>query len=188
MILLPRLPWRSTAAPHLIEQSFLAKRVHALPERRMAVGHKFAVSRELLEGFALPHRRVSVDVVEDAWLQHEERAVDPAFAERGLFAEAAHYSVCRHIDQAETRWRTHDGHRRESAVCAMEGEKLVEIDIRQAVAPCEHEGSVADMRLQPLDPASRHRVRAGIDEVDGPVEAVRRVMKRNRPVSRADRE
>ena len=97
-MLLPCLPRRGTAAPHLIEQGLLAKRVHALPERRMAVRHKLPVDGQLLEGFAFPHRRIAGDVVENAGFQHEEGAVDPAFAVGGLFAEALHCSVVSQVD------------------------------------------------------------------------------------------
>ncbi len=120
------------------------------------------------------HHHVAVDVVEHLRLQHEERAVDPAFGGLGFFLEGGHL-VAVEAHMAVARRGPHRGDRRELAVAAVEGDQLVDVDIRHPVAPGQHEGLVAEPGFQPLDPAPGQGFIAGFDEVHRPVRDLRRL-------------
>src|SRR5229473_3129824 len=70
----------------------------------------------------------------------------------------------------------------------MEGEQLRQVDVRDAVAPCQHESAAAQIRPQPFDAAAGGRVGAGVDEMDGPVQVGVLVVKRNGAVARSYRQ
>src|SRR4030095_13333316 len=82
----PDLPGRRRAGPELLEQETIAHGVHGLPEAVMAEGGELAASRELLQGFLLPHGIIASDEVDDRLREHEEAAVDEALACRQLLA------------------------------------------------------------------------------------------------------
>ena len=110
----------------------------------MPVRHQLPVRREPLERLALPLRVVAVDVVEHRRLEHEERAVDPALAGLRLLGELDDL-VAVELEVTEARRRPDGGDRRELPVRAVELEQRVEIDVRDAVTPGQHEGLVAEV-------------------------------------------
>jgi hypothetical protein len=69
------------------------------------VGHELAVAGQAFQRLPLPDGVVALDVVEDARLQDEEGAVDPALAELWLLGEAA-YLIALQVEAAEPGGRT----------------------------------------------------------------------------------
>src|SRR5262245_40378705 len=87
---LPRLPRCRAPVPKLLEERFLAQRIHALPEGAMLVGNEFTVRGQFLQWRPFPHDVVARDVIEYSRLKDEEGAVDPAVAMFRLLAETLH--------------------------------------------------------------------------------------------------
>src|SRR5436309_9883632 len=86
----PYLPRGPPLLPQALEQAEVAQRVHALPEVVVPIRYQLPISGQPLERRVLPRGVIAVDVVEDARLEHEESAVDPAFADLRLLGEGAH--------------------------------------------------------------------------------------------------
>src|SRR5687767_2538331 len=98
--LLPALPGRLARAPQVLEVVLVAQRVHRLPEAAMLVGAQLALAREALQRRRFPAGGVTLDVVDDRGLEHEEAAVDPAAVAHRLFLEAGHLGAV-HAERAE---------------------------------------------------------------------------------------
>ncbi len=117
----PGLPRRIAGSPEILEHVLFLQRIHARPEAEMAECHQLAVAREPFDRLTLPDGVVAVDVVEHAWIEREEAAVNPAFAVLGLLLEGGDL-VAVESDTAEAGGRPHRGDRRQPPV------PLVEID------------------------------------------------------------
>ena len=116
----------------------------------------------------LPRGVIAVDVVEDARLEHEESAVDPAFADLRLLGEGAH-QLSVEGEPAEARGRAHRRHRRELPVVAVELDQARDVDVGDAV-PVRHEkGAVANPGREALDAPPGLGRDPGVDQVDEPV-------------------
>ncbi len=121
-------------------------------------------------GCALPVGGVAIDVVEDARLQDEEGAVDPAFAELGLLGEFVH-AVAFEFQVAEAGGRADGRHGGQLAVGAVKAQESVEVDVGHAVPPCQHERALAHVGLEALDPSARLGAKTGVDQGHPPVVA-----------------
>src|SRR5207247_10949442 len=106
----PYLPRGPPLLPQALEQAEVAQRVHALPEVVVPIRYQLPISGQPLERRVLPRGVIAVDVVEDARLEHEESAVDPAFADLRLLGEGAH-QLSVEGEPAEARGRAHRRHR-----------------------------------------------------------------------------
>src|SRR5215469_9322691 len=73
------------------------------------------------------------------------------------------------LEAAEARRRPHGGHCRNAAVTAMELQQIGQVYVGDSVPPRQHEGTVAEMRRQPLDASAGVGLLPGVDEVDEPV-------------------
>ena len=130
--------------------------------------HELAVARQPREHVGFEAVAVAAQVPEDARLEDHEAAVDPAFAGLRLLLELGH-GVALEDEAAEARRRAHRRQRRQLAVSTVEGGKLVEPHVGDAVAVRQHEWRVAEPRLETLQPAAGVGVQSGVDEVNGPV-------------------
>ena len=99
---LPHLPGGLSRTPQGIELGLVPKSVHGLPEAAVLVGHQLAFTGEGFQRFALEHRGVPLDEVEDARLEDEEAGVDPSAVPLRLLLEPADPSVLREIEGAES--------------------------------------------------------------------------------------
>ena len=73
---------------------------------------------------------------------------------------------------AEARRRADRSQRCQFPVCLVECEQIVEVDVRQSVAPGEHETLVTHTGLQALDPPAGLRFDPGVHQIDGPVQVM----------------
>src|SRR5690606_23489215 len=158
--------------PQLLEELLLLERVHARPEAVVAVAHQLAVLHEAVDRLALPAARVAVDVVDGLRLEDEEAAVDPALALLRLLVEVLDpVALERQVAEARRRADGRDG--RDAPVGAVERRQAPEVDVGHAVAVREVERLARRQpRLDPLQAPARHRVQAGVDEVDLPLPLV----------------
>src|SRR5262245_4255090 len=74
--LAPQPPRRAIRLPQFLKHHLVTKGVHRLPEAVMLVGPQFAIPSECLQRSRLPRRLVSLDPVDDRWIEHEESTVD----------------------------------------------------------------------------------------------------------------
>src|SRR6185312_2751209 len=151
-----------------LEPHFVTHGIHALPEAVVLVGHELSVTRQALERLALEERGITRDVIEHLWLEDEEGAVDPRLPGERLLIEARD-TIAVELQPAETRRGTHGGHGGDAAMTAMELQELCQVDIRDAVTPCQHEGPAAEMWRQPFDASACVGLLSGVDEIDQPV-------------------
>ena len=114
------------------------------------------------------HDGAAVDVFEHLRLEHEEGPVDPALGGLGLLGELDDAVPVEH-QVAEARGGAHGGDGRELAVRAVEREQLVEVDVRDAVSPGQHERLVAQERAEALDATAGQGVATGLDQVEAPL-------------------
>ena len=134
----------------------------------MAIRHQLSFGGKAFHGFAFELGGVAVNVVEDLGLEHEKGAVDPAFAGLGFFRKFGDLVAFEdHVSEARRRPDGGDGG--ELSMGAVEAKKRVEVDVRHAVAPGEHECLIAQMRLEAFDAAAGEGAVAGVDEIDGPI-------------------
>src|SRR5688572_28363102 len=119
----------------------------------MAIGHQLPLSGEAFHGFFLPPCFVAFDIIKYLWFQNEEGAINPAFGGLRFFLELKDL-VAFKGHMAEARWRPDGGHRRQFSMRTMELKQFLEVHIRHAITPGEHESVVADVGLQALDPTT----------------------------------
>src|SRR6185437_7056220 len=121
--------------------------IHALPEAVVLIRHQLAVACQVLQRLTLELRSVAFDVFEDSRLQHEERAVYPGLPGQRLLVEARDAAAIE-LEAAETRRRSHGRNGRQAAVAVMKRQQLAQIEVRDAVAPREHEGRLTQVGPQ----------------------------------------
>jgi hypothetical protein len=119
----------------------------------MAKRHELTVRRQALHRRLLEHDIVSVEIVGHAGLQHEKRAIDPTLRRLRFLIEFDN-AIAVEFDMSIPRRRTHCGHGGEFAMRAVKGEKFVEIDVRDTIAPGEHEGAASHPLHKSLDAAA----------------------------------
>jgi hypothetical protein len=127
----------------------------------------WARARERLHRFALEHRVVAIDHVEDAGRQHEKAAVDPRAVGRRLLMEGVHLAV-RDLERAEAGRRAHGGDRRQPPVGAVEPDQVLDVDLRDAVAIGHAEGLVAEIVAQAPQPAAGLSLQASVHQRHAP--------------------
>jgi hypothetical protein len=154
-----------------LELPLVAQRIHALPKAVMAIGRELAGVGERHEGVDLETAIVAVEIAKDFGFADEKAAVDPAFADLRFLGELAD-EVAVENHAAESRWRPHGRHRRETAARAMERDEFVQVDIRDAVAVGEQKRLAAQPGRKTFDAAAGVRVETRVDEVHDPVFAV----------------
>src|SRR6185312_8523472 len=164
----PDLPGGIAARPEGLEAHFVAHGVHALPETVVLVGHELPVARQTLERLALEQRGIARDVIEHLRLENEEGAVDPCFPGERLLVEARD-PVAVELQPAKTCGGTHGGDGSDAPVAAMELQEIRQVDVGDAVTPCQHEGSAAEMWRKPFDASAGVGLLPGVDEIDHPV-------------------
>jgi len=133
---------------------------------------QLTVLREPLEGRALEDRVVSVDIVENLGLEHEEPAVDPPFAHLWLLRELRHEVAIEH-ETAEACRRAHRRNGRELPVATVELEQRPRVHTADAVAIGHHERLAAQLVGEPAKPPARLRLEPRVTEVHHPVLAFR---------------
>src|SRR4051794_28023521 len=109
----------------------------------MPIRHELAVGHQADKRFGLKARNVSVDVLEDTWLEHEEPAVDPPFTNLRLLSEFGDDISLEH-HTAEPGRRSYGRHGRQPPVRAMKPEEPADIDIADAVAVGGHESPIPE--------------------------------------------
>src|SRR3989304_9046988 len=137
----------------------------------MGVCHELPVPGERLERLLLELGVVALYVVEDLRFEDEEGAVYPALRCLGLLGELGHH-LALYLEVPEPRRRPYGSEGGYPAVRGVEGKEPVEVYIRHAVPPGEHEGPVAGPGLQALYAPAPHCVLPGGYEVDRPVRHV----------------
>src|ERR1700744_3518645 len=165
---LPSLPWCVAAFPVSFQDLLLANGVHALPEAGVTIGHQLAFAGQALERLFFEVRGVAVDEIKDLRFKYKKCPVDPAFFGLWLLGKFGDL-IAIHFQVAKARRRPDRSQRRQLAVGTMKLEQIVQVDVRNAVAPGEHESLIAHVGSQPLDAAAGLRLHTGIDQVDGPV-------------------
>src|SRR3954451_4704367 len=136
----PGLPRRVAAVPEAVQVDLVAKGVHALPEALVTEGGQLAGVRQALERRLGPVD-VAGDVVEDARLEHEESAVDPALDHARLLVEAFDH-VAFHLEPTEAGGRVDGGDGGEPTMGFVELHEVGDVDVGDAVAVGE-EGRLA---------------------------------------------
>ena len=112
---------------------------------------------------ALPYALVPVDQVEGGRLQHKESAIDESSIALRLFAEAL-YPGPRDLQGAKTAGGKDPGQRRQALHPLMVLDQLADVHVRDPVAIGEAERTLVQIAADPLQPAARLRVVAGVDD------------------------
>src|SRR3989442_13064392 len=134
---LPDLPGRFAAVPEFFQHVFLFQRVHAGPEAIVLIAHQFPILGDLFDWLALPNGIITVDVVEDAAVEEEIPAVDPAFTGLRVFVEGGTTFAVK--DDAAKTCRRADGRDRcELTLSLMERLQTPDIEGWDAVAVGGH--------------------------------------------------
>src|ERR1035437_6062608 len=162
------VPRRRAARRRGFEVGEVAKLIHRLPDPFVSKGAQLSLGGEPLERLLFPERIVAVDVVQNLWFEHEESAVDPAFARLVLLGERAHF-IALQLEAAESRGRAHGRDRRQLAVRLVECDQFADVHVAHAVAVRDPERFRADPVLPLPEAAAGLCIETGIDEVDGPV-------------------
>ena len=113
---------------------------------------------------------VTRDVVEDAGLEHEETAVDPALRHLGLLLELGDHRPL-DVQLAEAGRRVDGRDRGQLPVAPVELDEVVEVDVGHPVAVGHEERVVTDVLANPVEPTGRLRRLPGVDQRDSPVVA-----------------
>src|SRR5215831_8548269 len=151
----------------------------------VAIGGEFPFGRKFYHWPPLPAGRVAFDVFEDTRLQHKKGPIDPAFAVRWFFPKRADLRAIE-LEITEPAGGADRRYSGEFAVRAMKCKEARQIDIRQTVAPSQHECRIADMGRQPLDAAAGFGEWSSVDEMDDPVRFAAPFVDYHRTVARAD--
>ena len=130
--------------------------------------------------------RSSGDQVEHLGREHEEAAVDPAFADLRLLLELGH-ALAVEPEAAEAGRRPDGGDGGELAVAAVKGDQLADVHVGDAVAVGQHERRAADPGPEPAEPAAGLGLEAGVHEMHPPVVAGV-VVEDGRAVAEVDRD
>src|SRR3569833_926541 len=133
----------------------------------MPVGHQLSRGRQVVHRSVLEHLFGSADEIKHAGFQNEKSAIDPALAGLWLFGNFRD-PVTVEFDMAIASWRAHRGHGGQFPVAAMEGQQLIEIDVRNAVPPRQHERGLPEPWRHIFDAAARARLQARLPPPAGP--------------------
>src|SRR5262245_38345740 len=144
----PKLPRRLARRPESFEHFQIANGVHALPEVAVPIGHQLSRLGQPLQGLSLQRGFVAVNILQDLGFQNEESAVYPSFADLWLLGEFSDLAIIARSGEIKSakagRW-PHGRHRGQFAMPAMKRHQFLNIDIRDAITICEHEGRLADV-------------------------------------------
>lgn len=110
----------------------------------MAVCDQLPVGSESLERLLFKMCGVAVDILQHLGFQNEESPVDPTFFGLRFLGEFDDV-VSVELDMSEACRRTNRGERRQLSVSPMKRQESVDVDVRNAVAPRQHEGAVRDV-------------------------------------------
>ena len=154
--------------PRIVEDLFFAHGIHALPVTFMAVGHQLTVGSQIDEGVLFEHHLVVGDIFHHFGLEHEERTIDPAFADLRLFGKAAD-PVAREFKMAIAGRGANRRQCRQLTVRTVEIEQGGNIDIGHPVAPRYQRRFIAEIGGQLADATAGASVLPSFDQIDRPV-------------------
>lgn len=111
---------------------------------------------------------IPVDVIEHAWLENKECAVDPAFF--GLrFLREFDNLIPLHLQMAEPGCRANRGESSQLPMPTVECKQLMQVDIGHSIAPRKHERPLVEVRSQAQKTPAGLRLDAGINQLHAPV-------------------
>src|ERR1700682_2580706 len=90
---LPFLPRGVSSPPQILDNLFLAERVHRLPIAAMLKRAELLVLRELYHRFTLPNAIIACNHVKDRACQYEKTTIDPASVAVRLLVESIDATV-----------------------------------------------------------------------------------------------
>src|SRR6516225_1059138 len=132
---LPHRPGRTPVRPETRQMLVIARRVHAVPEMLVTVGHQLAVAGQLLERFALEHKIGTIaEPIEHGAREDEEPAADPVSRHVRLLVELGDTAAPVQCQLAKLPWRMDRHHGCQPPMTPMKSDDLTKIDVGHAIA------------------------------------------------------
>src|SRR5436190_20837188 len=117
----------------------------------------------MLEGLSLQVGRITLDVIHDFRLEHEEPPVDPSFSRLWLLGEFAYERAIQRQTSKASR-RSYGGNGRELFMLFVEAKDGANIDISDAIAIGDHEARALQPIFEAQEASPSSGVKARVDD------------------------
>src|ERR1035437_8799318 len=111
------------------------------------ISHQLSLPCQIFQRFLFKLCLISVDIIENLRLEHEERSIYPTFSRLGFFRETNHTPTVE-VQMTITCRRTDSGQSGQFSMRAVKREKLIKVYVGNTVTPGEHESLASKIGLE----------------------------------------